>query len=56
VLGGEPDRLRVPTSCRTHRSLRDNRARGCRHDREHMLIPMGIHTDDVIHLLCNHLV
>jgi hypothetical protein len=56
VLGGEPDRLRVPTSCRTHRPLRDNRARGYRHNREHMLIPMGIHTDHVIHLICNHLV
>jgi hypothetical protein len=54
VLGGEPNCLRVPTSCRGHRPLRDKRARGCRHNCEHMLISMGIHTDHVIHLVCHH--
>jgi hypothetical protein len=31
-------------------------ARGCRHNREHMLIPMGIHTDHVIHLQPSRLI
>ena len=54
VLRREPHRLCVAASTRPHRSLRDNRAGRRGHDRQHVLVAMGIDTDHVIHLICKH--
>jgi len=50
----ESQRLRVATTAGRHRLPRDNRARRRDNDRQHMLVPMGVDADHVIHLICNH--
>ena len=55
-LLGKTYRLRVTASARQHRSLRDDPARLSAHERKRVLIPVWINPDDVVDLICKHLV
>jgi hypothetical protein len=54
MLVREPDRFRIPASGRRHRPLPHNHSRRRRHDRKHVLVPVRVDTNDVIHPICNH--
>ena len=54
VLSSEPERLHVPARRGRYRPLRDHRARRGNDHREHVLVPVRIDTNDVIHLICQH--
>ena len=56
VLLGEPNRLRVAACARAHRALRDNRPGRRDNDRKRVLVAVRINTDDVVDLICKHLV
>jgi hypothetical protein len=51
----ESERLRVAASVRSNGPLRQDRSAWGGDDRQHVLIPVRVDTDDVIHLVCNHL-
>jgi hypothetical protein len=55
VLVGEAQRLRVAVPAGRDRLLRDNSTRRCGNDREHVLIAVCVDADDVVHLVCKHL-
>jgi hypothetical protein len=54
VLSGEPTRLSVSARRGRDLPLRHNRARRRNHNREHMLVPVRVDTNDIIHLICKH--
>src|SRR5439155_26939236 len=54
VLVREAKRLRVAACVRSDRPPSDDRTRRRDNNREHVLIPMRVHTDHVIQLICKH--
>jgi len=54
VLVRDAKRLRVDTCVRGDRPPSDDRTRRRDNTRELVLIPMRVHTDHVIHLVCKH--
>jgi len=54
VLVREAQRLRVAPSVCRDRALRDNRADRHRDNREYVPVPVRVHADHVIHLVCKH--
>ena len=53
-LSRELERLTVATRRGRDRPLRHNRTSRGDHNREHMLVPVRVDTNDVIHLICKH--
>jgi hypothetical protein len=54
VLVREAKCLRVAACVRSDRPPSDDRTRRRDNDREHVLIPMRVHADHVIQLICKH--